>query len=401
MFDRTKIETALSSSADFVFGEASSLAPRLSEEITKLHDGIFLNPPLGPLAAFSGSWTGTGFNTIFRPDSSVTPTPLPIPVTGSDNILELNLTSETLSFSKSLGTVPNRGFGSQADALLNGVPYLQSINDVTINKESVGIHLEPGLWIVVPATTTPQETVTVARMASIPHGTTIVAQGTARSFNGPPNISSVDITPFDLITGAPIRFASQTATNQGTPRIPQDLSAWISAGTITQAMLDDPNSLLRAHIRNQNIVRTTEIRIATNPEAPLFGGGTDNIAFLQGDPSTRSANANAVRVTATFWIETVEHIIRLPAALLTQQGPFRLPAGVANVPGQPLPILNIPLPPSLRNVPPLRFHTTQIQYTQTVFLNFGPLSWPHVSVATLVPAHDIDVPVSAWALAKD
>src|SRR5271166_1876528 len=55
-------------------------------------------PPLGPLNAFTGTFVGNGFNTIFRPKS-----------TGLDNLLELNLTSETLSFMKSLGQVPNRG----------------------------------------------------------------------------------------------------------------------------------------------------------------------------------------------------------------------------------------------------------------------------------------------------
>jgi len=29
--------------------------------------------PLGPLAALVGDWVGNGFNTIFRPDNSVTP----------------------------------------------------------------------------------------------------------------------------------------------------------------------------------------------------------------------------------------------------------------------------------------------------------------------------------------
>jgi hypothetical protein len=48
---------------------------------------------------------------------------LPVPV--SDNILELNLTSESLSFSPSLGAVPNRGSNPQGDIFLNGVPYLQ------------------------------------------------------------------------------------------------------------------------------------------------------------------------------------------------------------------------------------------------------------------------------------
>jgi hypothetical protein len=44
----------------------------------------------------------------------------------------------------------------------------------------------------------------------------------------------------------------------------------------------------------------------------------------------------------------------------------------------------------------LTVHFTQIQYTQTVMLNFATLTWPHVSVNTLVPADDIVVPESAW-----
>ena len=39
----------------------------------------------------------------------------------------------------------------------------------------------------------------------------------------------------------------------------------------------------------------------------------------------------------------------------------------------------------------------QIQYSQQVFLNFNGLTWPHVAVATLVPASPVPVPASAWA----
>src|ERR1035441_3476368 len=137
-------------------------------------------PPLGPLSAFVGDWVGNGFNTIFRPDSTATPTSLPNPVPPPppprDNILELNLTSETLSFSPSLGSIPNRGM-VQDEIFLNGVPYVQAINDVTNPGQSTGIHFEPGIWLMVPVTTVPKEEMTVARMASIPHGTTIEAQG--------------------------------------------------------------------------------------------------------------------------------------------------------------------------------------------------------------------------------
>ena len=44
----------------------------------------------------------------------------------------------------------------------------------------------------------------------------------------------------------------------------------------------------------------------------------------------------------------------------------------------------------------IKVTSTQIQYSQEVFLNFNGLTWPHVSVNTLVPADDIPVPPSAW-----
>ena len=41
-------------------------------------------------------------------------------------------------------------------------------------------------------------------------------------------------------------------------------------------------------------------------------------------------------------------------------------------------------------------HSTQIQYSQMVFLNFAGLTWPHVSVATLVPTGVQTVPAEVW-----
>jgi hypothetical protein len=147
--------------------------------------------PLGVLETFKGTWTGTGFNTIFRPNSGgPTSTTFPNPVTPapptppSENVLELNLTTESLTFQPSLGNVPNRGLEGQAAITLNGVPYQQAINDVTNPATGKGdgipsgIHFEPGLWMHIPATTTdPDVPESLVRMASIPHGTTINAQG--------------------------------------------------------------------------------------------------------------------------------------------------------------------------------------------------------------------------------
>lgn len=350
--------------------------------------------PLGPLAAFVGDWAGQGFNTIFRPDNTVTPTPLPVPVT-SDNILELNLTSETLSFSSPLGAVPNRGTNPQGDIFLNGVPYVQKVNDITIHGESVGIHFEPGIWIHVPATTVPPLGETVTRMASIPHGTTIEAQGNFVTIAGPPKIDRVDITPFQVGNPAnKIKFPSQTASDQKTARIPQDLTSFIAAGTITQAILDDPNQLLRDHISKQKIIKTTAIIINTQAPPVPFGGGTDNIAFLMGQAGATAPNANAVQMTAIFWIETVEEVIHVPP--FKPGHPPHVLSAKPSAPGQRAALFSVTPPAELKEPREITVHFNQIQYTQTVFLNFNGLTWPHVSVNTLVPTGHIIVPPSVW-----
>ena len=383
------LEAALVKPTDFKFREVSSL--------TQFRAALIEAPALGALVDFAGTFAGHGFNTIFRPDSKATPTTLPIPVVGSDNVLELNLTSETLSFSKSLGSVPNRGF-VQGDVFLNGVPYLQTVSDITVPSQPVGIHFEPGLWLTVPATVDPSEETTVVRMASIPHGTTVLAQGTAKTEAGKPTIPAVDITPF---TTAPphnkIPFPSQTATNKDTARIPQDLSSFITAGTITQAILDDPNTILRNHIASQNITSTTTIVISTQPATPLFGGGTGNIAFLLGNPTATAPNAQDVKMTAVFWVETVKHTIVVP--VFHPGHPAMIIPAETGEAGQPVPkfLVNPPIP--ITTPRSITVESVQIQYSQQVFLNFNTLTWPHISVATLVPSSPIPVPPSVWETA--
>ena len=340
-------------------------------------------PDLGAIARFDGTFKGAGFNSIFRPqDFAVTPTQLPNPAHGpDDNILELNLTEETLSFSPALGSIPNRGM-VQGDVFLNGIPYLQTINDVSDPAQPVGIHFEPGVWLSVPATTAPAEGSTLVRMASIPHGTTIEAQGTSFTVKGGPRIDPVDITPF--LIGDPastVRFPSQDVNDNSTFRVPQDLSSFIADGTITQDILSNPNLILKNRADAQNITSTTVIEISTNPADPLFGGGTANIAFLLGDKAATSPNANAVQMTAIFWIETVSEQVTVPACRAGQSVIVQGNAGAGN------PVASFAVSPATEITADTQIDVTytQIQYTQTVFLNFNGLTWPHVSVATLIP----------------
>lgn len=358
-------------------------------------DAVEAVPPLGALTALADTtFHGVGLNTIFRPmDPDLPPTPLDNPVTGdaareNDNLLQLSLTKETLAFDKELGSVPNRGF-AQADLFLNGLPYVQRIDDITdpTLRPLPGIHFEPGVWLNVPATTAPPEGVTLARMASIPHGTTINAQGTSTTIPGAPCIPTVDITPTFINGGAPVRFKNQTAKDPNTFRLPQDPSRFIADGTITQEILDDPNLLLRRRADAQNIVSTQEITIDTAPADPLFGGGTDNIAFLRGDRDGTNPNADAVHVSATFWIETVSEEILLPAL---QPGCVTTVCGAESF-GVPPVHFDVRATTEIAEGTTVEVTYTQIQYTQNVRLNFAPLSWPHVTVGTLVPEGNVQV----------
>jgi hypothetical protein len=286
--------------------------------------------PLGLLAPLTGKWQGQGFNQIFRPFH---------PSNVSDNFLELNLTNETLEFTEIPGEIPNRGF-VQSDVSLFGLTYLQQVADAVVKDTDghpAGIHIEPGIWLNIPSTTDPSEPSTVARLGNIPHGTSLVAQGTATVVSGPPVFPAVDITPFFI--GQPtnkVPFPSQTtlssSSNFRSP--PADIVG------ITQAMVDNPNVFLAAALAGKIINSHTVIHISTLSTpgtTPNAGGGVSDIAFLDGTGNQR--NSQVVQMDATFWISH-----------------YTDGAGSG----------------------------TLLQYSQVVFLNFAPLSWPHVSVASLI-----------------
>jgi len=281
---------------------------------------------LGPLALLPGTWKGRGFNQIWRPFHG-----------SQDRFLELNETIETLQFDEIPGDIPNRGF-LQDDVNLHGVRYLQQIQDAHVlgpNGKLAGIHIEPGLWISTPATSDPQDPPTVARLANIPHGTSLVAQGKGTPHDGGPEIKSVSITPF--VIGDPKNLIQFDETKLNIPSKFRTPPADIP--NVTQAMVDDPNSVLVKAIAGQNIISTTGLKVSTTPlNPPTTGGGTSNIAFLVG--AADGPNASAVQVESTFWLE----IVREPNGAIKHQ----------------------------------------LQYTQLVLLNFNGLSWPHVTVATLV-----------------
>ena len=283
------------------------------------------------------SWKGTGFNMIWRPNTAG--------LSGSArHFLQLNLTSETLTFTDISGAtgIANRGL-LQPDIFLGGAAYLQTIND---SFDNTGQHFEPGVFINVPPTTNPSEPQTVARMGSIPHGTTINLQGQALPVEKP-LIQPTTITPF--------RIGSPDDGKTDLIHFPEeDLTAVLDSRTslerlpgLSEDHLTNPNLFLEDALKGQTITKTTVIILSSDVSAPGsipdVGGGVANIAFLQGKgvPPAGGPNAVAPKVSAVFWIE---------------EG--------TDAAGKPL---------------------LQLQYTQRVLLDFGGLSWPHVTVATLRP----------------
>lgn len=284
---------------------------------------------LGPLAQLvgptgKGKWEGTGFNTIWRPH------PL---AEGHDRFLELNLTSEKLEFTAIPGKIPNRGL-LMPDINMFGITYMQQIEGIDPVE---GLHIEPGIWAHVPPTTDPSVPPTVVRMASIPHGTTILAQGTFLTVQGGPQIAEKNIIPFEPGKNVPSFAEAEAIFTELNLGVASDFRQ-ASAGVI-EAMVENPNSVLVKAIQGQNIKSTTVLIISTKHQ-PVPGGGTSNTAFLEAATNPPGGNATAVEVDAIFWIETV-----------------------ADPYGGP--------------------DTLQLQYTQTVQLVFNKLTWPHVTVATL------------------
>ncbi len=127
----------------------------------------------------------------------------------------------------------------------------------------------------------------------------------------------------------------------------------------------------------------TDVLTIDTQQSAIPGGGTDNIDFLVGDAT--APNADAHRMSAMFWIEIVQAQIEI--------GPLNA-GGSQNVSpvvpaGAPAPTFTVTSASAITDKQSITVTYNQIQYSQNVSLNFNTLTWPHVSVATLVPYANI------------
>jgi hypothetical protein len=207
---------------------------------------------LGLLQDLAGTWKGKGFNLIARPNFH----------DSTDLYLQLNQTRETLKFDPIGSSIPNRGFG-QDDIELFGLTYLQQISDAASDG---ALHIEPGIWVTQPATTFPPESATapaqlVARMGTIPHGNSLLAEGIASPFTGPPVLAgagaqysfslfpSFNSTPFGVPPTAPgiVFNAAGSSEKLTAPTVPApafpEYDLTIPIGPIAAGPLNPPFAL--------------------------------------------------------------------------------------------------------------------------------------------------------------
>jgi len=161
--------------------------------------------------------------------------------------------------------------------------------------------------------------------------------------------------------------------------------------------------VLRKANEGKNFVETTTFTVSTTPKFPVPGEGRGiaNIAFLEGSSvgprpilPIQGKNADAAQMTARFWISKVQHELPVPKFQLGEP-PLTITAPSPN-PGAAVPVFVVNPPRDITEPTKIIVTSTQIQYTQIVNLDFQGLTWPHVSVATLVPAGEIPVPNSAF-----
>lgn len=328
------------------------------------------DPSLGPLRLLPGVWKseGRGWNMIALPFATA-PSPL-------DYRLLLNQYNETLRFDLVDNNVPNRGVDKnpppdstvQTDQFVVTLDYQQKIQQVaaTDSPESgqaggpkLPIHHEPGLWLHMKNQIT--DGLDIARLATIPHGDSVLALGTSSvhagmscipHINGLPEGVSQDrkrdkdgklildengkdildsryLSPYQQFHANPFKGTVPGTDFPGfDPTAPHALLELANEGIVKQGI---------------KVVRTTVLSV----DSTIPTGGIANIPFVV-------RKANAAFMKSIFWIQELD-----------QKDEYG--------------------DPKLR-----------LQYLQLVMLDFFPrrdglppgccpglIRWPHVSINTL------------------
>lgn len=253
------------------------------------------DPALGPLRLLPGLWKnlpsnpGRGWNMIALPFATEPGSPF-------NYRLLVNQYNEELRFSLIDKAVPNRGIRKNgvtvnSDQFVVTLDYEQVITQIAADDfpqsglagaPNLVVHHEPGLILHMANQT--EDGLDIARLATIPHGDSVLALGRDRSCDGPPEIP--------VVSGLPIGDTLDLESPYLAPyKHFHD--------NLFQGLFDpvSPNHLLAAANEGVEIVRTTELEFDTT----LGTGGIVNIPFVV-------AQANATEMKAKFWIQELAEL---------------------------------------------------------------------------------------------
>lgn len=326
-------------------------------------------PPknLGPLEQLVGVWVGrgTGWNMIALPFQKSPP-----PNAGFKFRVLMNQYNEELLFTFVDDDVPNRGLSRPGDPdfdqFVVTLDYQQKIAQVAAEDRphsglaggpGLPIHHEPGLWLYeknrrtkddqIKADKVTEIELDVARLASIPHGNSVLAPGKSAVHDGMPDISPISGLPsgrFEDIKTPGYDFTTDPYLEPYNHYINNPFMGNVTALGFPGFSPADMNEILRFANIGVKIVRTTTLTVDSTRKS----GGISSVPF-----SVREAEP--VSMKSTFWIQEL--------AEKDKNGK-----------------------PKLR-----------LQYSQVVMLHFfhpredefpERAVWPHISIATLekVPA---------------
>lgn len=246
--------------------------------------------PLGPLSQLVGTWAnepnlpGRGWNCIALPFEQ-----------GQFNYrLLCNQYNETLTVGLVDNSVPNRGLSddkdpNNADQLVATLEYQQSVVQIAADdfpqsgltgNPGLAIHHEPGLFLHLRNNQT--DHIGIARLASVPHGDSVMAPGRSRSIEGAPKIPAFIGLPKGVINDLQDPYLAPY----------KHFKEHLFADKFDPV---EPLALLEKANQGLNIVKTTILDFDTT----LPSGGINNIPFVK-----RQADATSMR--SIFYIQEIE-----------------------------------------------------------------------------------------------
>ena len=236
------------------------------------------DPELGPLKLLPGKWAnvpnlqGRGWNMIALPFMAP---PQGVPFSLNYRLL-VNQYNEELEFTLVDKAVPNRGVrlapGTPAntDQFLVTLDYQQSVKQIAADDfpksglagpAGAAIHHEPGLWLHMTNGIT--DSLNIARLASIPHGDSVLALGQSSEHVG--SLSIPDINGLPIGADQDLKNPYLAPYKHFNDNLFQGLFNPIS-----------PNDLLEEANKGIEIERTTVLDVgSTHPT-----GGVVNIPFV-------------------------------------------------------------------------------------------------------------------------